>query len=484
MKLSFVLLYFFIAFFVFNETIAVEIVNPVVSSFSISPSSVNSEQPVSFSWTLQDSSGYSFIIYCQDGIWLKSAVSGSSLPCDTEITSTTNTNDDKLITVSNVSGGTKTIKARIIPKNNTGQNYDAGAKEGYFTINTANQPITSFSSDTLNAKSGEPITLSWSSINPAGVNLSIECNSNIKATSTSYSDGFLPCEQAVFPTNLSSSGSLKLSLINYSVGPIVYRVSLLPAISTKTYDGTHSASVGITVSSSILPDPVISYFTASSTTINSGESVNLSWLINNAVGANLLIKCLSGITATSSVDESLILPCDSFAFSSALNPADSIKLTIKNKSDSIQTVFLSLVPSKKSGEHDATRGKQISIAVRPEKYSSQTSSSQQSITTGQTSSFSSSSSSSASSTLSLKTNRFIFLKALKRGSVGVDVSRLQEFLKKDSSIYPEGIISGYFGPATFRAIARFQKKYNISNENDPFFGTFGPKTRTQLNELQ
>lgn len=66
----------------------------------------------------------------------------------------------------------------------------------------------------------------------------------------------------------------------------------------------------------------------------------------------------------------------------------------------------------------------------------------------------------------------------------MDVSHLQEFLKKDSSIYPEGIISGYFGPATFRAVARFQKKHKLANENDPFLGTIGPKTRAKLNELQ
>lgn len=481
MKSFFTLLYFFAIFFVFNQTNAEETIYPTVSSFSISPSSANSEQPISFSWTLQGSGGYSFIIYCQDGIWLKSTLGGTPLPCDTAITSTTNTNDDKLITISNISGGTKTIKARVIPKDNTGQDYTINAKDNYFTINTSAQPITSFSSDIIDAKSGEPITLSWESIDLAGTNISIECNNNIKATSTNYSGEYLLCGQAIFPTNLPSTGSLKLSLMNYSTEPIVYHLSLLPAISTNTYDGTHQVKIEITVASSILPDPFVSYFTASSTTINSGEKVNLSWSINNSVGANLIIKCVSGITATSSINENLTLPCDTLAFPTALKSTDSIILTIKNKDDFAQTVFLSLIPSKKAGEYDATRGKQISISARSEKYTAQSSSSQQTINSNQINTFSSSSYSSSSSS---KAINFIFLKTLKKGSIGLEVSRLQEFLKKDSSIYPEGIVSGYFGSATFRAVARFQKKYNITNEKDPFLGTVGPKTRAKLNEMR
>lgn len=482
MKLLFILTSFLVVFFIFNQTGAEETIYPAVSSFLISPSSANSEQPISFSWMLQDSGGYSFIIYCQNGIWLKSTSNGTSLPCDTAITSTTNTNDDKLVIVSNMSGGTKTIKARIIPKDNTGQDYTVGAKDGYFTVNTSAQPITSFSSNIVNAKSDETITLSWESIDPYGVNLFIECNRDIKASSTNYSDGYLPCEKAIFPTNLPSSGSLKLSLANYHIESIAYHLFLLPAISTNTYDGTHPAKIEITVLSSVLPDPIVSYFTASSTDIKSGEKVNLSWSVNNAVGANLIVKCISGVTATSSItNEEISLPCNILAFPVALSPAGSMAITIKNKSEFPQLVFLSLIPSKKNGEYDATRGKEISISARSEKSLSQSSSSQQSTTTNQSSSLSSSSYSSSSSS---KSNSFVFFKSLKRGSTGLDVIRLQEFLKKDSSVYPEGIISGYFGPATLRAVARLQIKHNITNENDPFLGTVGPKTRAKLNELQ
>lgn len=76
-----------------------------------------------------------------------------------------------------------------------------------------------------------------------------------------------------------------------------------------------------------------------------------------------------------------------------------------------------------------------------------------------------------------------FLRSLKYGSKGNDVSALQEFLKKDQTLYPEGLVTGFFGPATQRAIRRFQEKYDIASSSTPGYGTVGPKTRAKLNAL-
>ena len=76
-----------------------------------------------------------------------------------------------------------------------------------------------------------------------------------------------------------------------------------------------------------------------------------------------------------------------------------------------------------------------------------------------------------------------FTHPLKRGAKGNDVSALQTFLKKDSTVYPEGLATGFFGPATERAIKRFQEKYGIAYSNTPGYGTVGPKTRAKLNSL-
>ena len=69
-------------------------------------------------------------------------------------------------------------------------------------------------------------------------------------------------------------------------------------------------------------------------------------------------------------------------------------------------------------------------------------------------------------------------KSLKLGSQDSEVKALQQALAQDKTIYPEGLATGYYGPATQRAIIRFQKKYGI----DPV-GFVGPQTRKKINEV-
>jgi len=64
-----------------------------------------------------------------------------------------------------------------------------------------------------------------------------------------------------------------------------------------------------------------------------------------------------------------------------------------------------------------------------------------------------------------------------------DVTNLQKALKTDSSIYPEGKVTGYFGPATLKAVQKFQEKYGIASSGTAGYGRVGPATRTKLNEL-
>lgn len=71
-----------------------------------------------------------------------------------------------------------------------------------------------------------------------------------------------------------------------------------------------------------------------------------------------------------------------------------------------------------------------------------------------------------------------FSQILRRGSSGLQVRSLQEFLKTMPDVYPEGLVSGYFGTLTEKAVKRFQGKYGIEQ-----VGVVGPKTRTKLNSL-
>ena len=79
-----------------------------------------------------------------------------------------------------------------------------------------------------------------------------------------------------------------------------------------------------------------------------------------------------------------------------------------------------------------------------------------------------------------------FKATLKRGMRNNDTKRLQELLASDPSIYPEGLITGYFGPLTEKAIQRFQSKNNIVSSGNPKstgYGLVGPKTRAKLQEI-
>ncbi len=65
---------------------------------------------------------------------------------------------------------------------------------------------------------------------------------------------------------------------------------------------------------------------------------------------------------------------------------------------------------------------------------------------------------------------------LQIGMSGADVSSLQTFLAADSSIYPEGLVTGYFGSLTKAAVARFQTKNGIDA-----VGRVGPITLAAIN---
>ncbi len=70
------------------------------------------------------------------------------------------------------------------------------------------------------------------------------------------------------------------------------------------------------------------------------------------------------------------------------------------------------------------------------------------------------------------------IRQLREGVTGEDVELLQEILATDSDVYPEGLVTGYFGPLTRNAVKRFQKIAGIEQ-----VGVVGPKTLARINEL-
>jgi peptidoglycan hydrolase-like protein with peptidoglycan-binding domain len=67
---------------------------------------------------------------------------------------------------------------------------------------------------------------------------------------------------------------------------------------------------------------------------------------------------------------------------------------------------------------------------------------------------------------------------LSLGSRNADVTELQQFFSTNPRIYPEGIVSGYFGGLTREAVVQFQAAFDIDQ-----VGAVGPVTRTAINNV-
>ncbi len=67
-------------------------------------------------------------------------------------------------------------------------------------------------------------------------------------------------------------------------------------------------------------------------------------------------------------------------------------------------------------------------------------------------------------------------RSLDVGTTGSDVTALQSFLAQDSSLYPSGRVTGYFGSLTQAAVTKFQIRHGISA-----VGRVGPITLAALN---
>lgn len=64
-----------------------------------------------------------------------------------------------------------------------------------------------------------------------------------------------------------------------------------------------------------------------------------------------------------------------------------------------------------------------------------------------------------------------------------DVSLLQKILSRDTTIYPQKLVTGTFGPATLAAVQKFQVKQGIAKKGDVGYGLVGPKTLAALKAL-
>lgn len=72
------------------------------------------------------------------------------------------------------------------------------------------------------------------------------------------------------------------------------------------------------------------------------------------------------------------------------------------------------------------------------------------------------------------------------GAKGSNVTNLQAFFADNSSIYPEGLVTGYFGSLTRQAVMRFQETYGIVSSGTAAstgYGRVGPTTLAKINSI-
>lgn len=461
--------------------------DPSIVSYKASETSINSGQLVTFSWTLANAGGYSFVVPCSGGLALKRE-NGSLLACDIPISTTQVTSDAIILMLYNFSGFTKNVTVRLIPKTGAGVDFTAALGEVSVSVNTTPQPITSFTASQMDTSLGQPVTVSWTSQVIAGVNFQVECSTEIKVSSPSYTPASsLPCGKVIFPTDLGPSGSLSLSFSNPNLTPTPYTLKLYPAVIPNTsYDGSHALTLTLNIASDTIPDASVTYFTASTTAVNSGDKVTISWAMDRGAGVNMKLSCNQMIRATSTQHSDQQFSCNAYMFDPILAPAGQIIASFINTSNEDQIITLTAIPSKQAGLYDILRGKSFSLTIRPavKPVVSPSPSPSSSVSPSPSSITSPSPTPLGSPSIIPKT---IFTQFLKRNSRGAQVSALQEFLRRDPLLYPEGTVSGFFGPATERAVQRFQKKYNLATSGTSAttgYGAVGPKTREKLNSLQ
>ncbi|HEY4524027.1 MAG TPA: CARDB domain-containing protein, partial [Candidatus Paceibacterota bacterium] len=68
-------------------------------------------------------------------------------------------------------------------------------------------------------------------------------------------------------------------------------------------------------------------------------------------------------------------------------------------------------------------------------------------------------------------------------STGGEVTKLQKMLANDPNVYPERLVTGYYGSLTEKAVQRWQTKQGVVSSGSPAttgYGVVGPQTRAQI----
>jgi peptidoglycan hydrolase-like protein with peptidoglycan-binding domain len=173
--------------------------------------------------------------------------------------------------------------------------------------------------------------------------------------------------------------------------------------------------------------------------------------------------------------------CGDLIYNEALLPVGSTTIKLINNSDYVRVVPLAIIPQMGDGSYDAASAKTVNVTLEARSTKVLPALVPAAIPVNPAGNVAPGQ---VISTFQKTLNSYKYAKYLEKGSRGADVKALQEYLKNYKDLYPEGLVTGTFGPATERAVGRFQEKYGLARKGQSGYGVVGPKTRAKLNEVQ
>jgi hypothetical protein len=263
-------------------------------------------------------------------------------------------------------------------------------------------------------------------------------------------------------------------------------VLLLPRAATNVYDFAHTLERKLVVSEQyIAPTPIGLSFSSSVAQVVPKVPFTLSWAVQNATSSNIQFTCNINLTVESvSNSGTTKLPCGRHAFTPPLGAEGSMTIVVSNSSPLHQVLSAFLLPISESGISSTINAKAVYLSVMPDGTPTTTVVKPAVSPTTSAATTPANTTSTSNTSGQVGTNPFgQFTYALELGSRGTAVTNLQKFLAQNADIYPEGLVTGYFGGLSDKAVKRFQEKYGIAGPGDAGYGYVGPKTRAKLNTL-
>jgi peptidoglycan hydrolase-like protein with peptidoglycan-binding domain len=214
-----------------------------------------------------------------------------------------------------------------------------------------------------------------------------------------------------------------------------------------------------------LPVPSIASFLAAPTTITVGQSAVLSWTVNNASSTSI-----SGISGVGTVSGTSITVTPTVTTTYTLSVVNPQGTTTANATVTVNPVATTTPPA--TGVMAQIQALLAQINALKAQIGQ--------LVTGQIGGGSGSGTGTTTPPVIGPGGKICVSsigRDIRRGDYGDDVKDLQKFLAKHPSIYPEGIINGFYGPLTIQAVKRWQKQNGIEGT-----GFFGPMTRKYWRE--